>query len=326
MSLDSVRNPVELQRSKISEVSHRLGFSDATLEYLELKGGATSNPILLIPGFTEGKVSLHGFASQLCSQGDTTVLLPDQYQRRDKKILSPGHAVRNQAEYLLAVIAERKLQHTPLDVIAHSFGTIIFDAMSKMAAERGWTCFQSELGAGAVFIAPAGSNPKESRHGLGRRFGIFVATESKIGWDPDALKAGPQNVKSDPLKYAGEALAVSSPQNLIDYSQLAANGVRPHIVVYSNESVYPHELISDTIGVALEAGDIESYSSPLDSRTDGIGLLGVLSLRQLIDGGMPKNEAKAAWQHSNAGAEHNRFMIVPEVDAATALALLRQRR
>lgn len=326
MSTESAPLIPEKQKDHVNESVHRLGFRDGTLEYLELQGSPDNNPIVLIPGFTEGKVSLHGFATELCTQGDATVLLPDQYERRKKGLLIKEQAVHNQAKVLLAMIADRGLEHVPVDVVAHSFGSIIFDDMARQADELGWTCFEGELGSSVVFLAPAGTNPEETRHSLAKRFGGFVATESKTGWDKAALDAGPENVKKDPLKYVGEALAVSSREFVIDYGRLSKIGVRPHVVVYSNESVYPHELVGDTVGAALEAGHIETYSSPLDSRKGGVGLLGVLSMQQLIDDGMSKKQAKAAWQHSNAGAQHNRFMIIPEVDAATVLGVLRQSR
>lgn len=58
-------------------------------------------------------------------------------------------------------------------MISHSYGSLVFDEMQRIAEERGWTCFQD---VDVVMLAPSGSFEKENYLKLGWRLWVMLKT------------------------------------------------------------------------------------------------------------------------------------------------------
>ena len=112
-------------------------------------------PILFVPGFTGGILAKLPFAAHVVRHGRSIIVPGENRLDIMRNEVGRKDATRTQAENMLAVLAAEGLAETPgaVDVVTHSYGALIFDEMSRLAARRDLPCFE---GAHVAMLDPVG--------------------------------------------------------------------------------------------------------------------------------------------------------------------------
>ena len=226
------------------------------------------SPVLYIPGFTEGIVAKAPFAADMASRG-FDITLPGQYRKgilRDA--LDKKNATYSQAVNYLAVAESSGLTESeaPVHVVTHSYGILIFQAMQRIAHERGLDLFKDSK---VAALAPAASNANENPLTLGGRFGQHMWSENftdKDFHDPgDMLKAGAKNLLANLPRSAREVGHMA--RQRVDYEELAVSGIAEAIVFgYAEDRLFPHRVLESTMAKAMEAGIAYAVPISLEER------------------------------------------------------------
>lgn len=221
-------------------------------------------PVLYVPGYTEGIVAKAPFAAELAEKG-FDVILPGQNRKKIlRDSLSKKNATHSQAMNYLAVITAEGLDDQTVDVVTHSYGSLIFQAMQRVAHDRGQSTFQ---GAKLVELAPAGTNADESLLRLGARFARHMISESRTQKDfPDPknemMKAGTKNMLANFPRTVRETLHLA--RTRLDYNELALSGLASITVLgYAEDKLFPHRILASTIEKAWEDNLTVSYATPI---------------------------------------------------------------
>ncbi len=142
-----------------------------TIPYVRVGAADTGErPILFVPGFTAGIEAKLPFALGMAKRRGVEVILPGQNRAGIAKNLNgKKDATFTQASNVLDVLWHTGLAEKPgsVDVVTHSYGSLIFEGMTKIATANGFTCFE---GANVAMMAPAGLNHFENPLALGLRF------------------------------------------------------------------------------------------------------------------------------------------------------------
>lgn len=202
-------------------------------------------PILYVPGFTEGIVAKAPFAAEMHNRG-FDFILPGQNRRKlVKNALGKKDATAAQAENYLAVLdAEGLPDGQPVDVLPHSYGSLIFEAMLKMAPER----FQ---GSRVIILAPGGSNEDETLPRLGGRFAKHMRSERKtrkyFGDNTgDMMKAGSKNMLANLPRSLREVRHLA--HDRVDYEAMMQSGIASLMVLgYAEDVLFPHRVLEKTM-------------------------------------------------------------------------------
>lgn len=244
-----------------ADLAHKPG---EKLLYVRLgKDSAThERPVLYVPGFTEGIVAKAPFAAAMAERG-FDFMLPGQHRRKNiKEIFSRKGATYAQAANYMAVLEKEGLTDQTVDVTTHSYGSLIFQSMQKIAKERGYSCFD---GSEVALLAPAGSNKKEGLLRLGGRFAINLITEAKTKKDfPDPggeqMKAGTKNFIANLPRTLREIWSLG--KSRVDYGELAVSGIGRAVVFgHAEDRLFPHKVLESTMAEAMEAGI--AYATPI---------------------------------------------------------------
>lgn len=241
-----------------SEIAHNWRYAELPdspgeqLPYIRLNEGASEKPVLYIPGFTEGIVSKAPFAAELAGLGND-VIMPDQNRKKIlKDAANKKDATYSQAMNYLAVIEAEGLEN--VDIVTHSYGSLIFDKMQEIAADQGKSYFDD---ANVVMLAPAGFS-KEKIRTIGKRFMAVAKSEGKgnpkdFPDTPEMLKAGIKNFTANIPRAVGEVRHLA--KNQVDYKRLLESGIANLAVVsYAEDRLYSDKVIESTVNQATQAG------------------------------------------------------------------------
>ena len=279
------------------------------------------NPVLIVPGFTGGRQVLEKFAVTLSSQGERKVIYPAQ-PTLDVKLQEGLPIVDHHAMALLEVIDAEGLRRRSVDIITHSFGSIVAVRMAELAKVMGMMSFDSEKGSHSVFISPAGSNDKENLVYLGGRWASFIGRsyiESFLSGkelDPTGAmtKAGVKNFTKDKVKTAKEVNSLSKKSSI--YENLGNIGIKPFVLGYSNDYMFPDRVVKTAI--KSNGSNLEGYAMPID--TGGIGAASFSEFKAKT--GLTGKEARKSWTHHYRNAGHNDFQFHPERTVAAILQVI----
>lgn len=310
---EAINKPEQIQaeRQEIAE------YNGGKVDYSVVGEMTEHNPVVLVPGFTISRLVQRDFANTLSEQGKREVIFLDQpeLQRKPKQKLS---AVDHQAEALLAVIEKEGLSNRPLDFVAHSFGSIVLTRAAEIAHERNLAVFDGAEGSKVVFIAPAGSNKWENIAYLGGRFGHFMVGGQPYGkeLDPtgDWMKAGMDNFFKNPAKTAKEIIHLSKRERI--YSGLGGLGIKPFIIGYPGDYLYPDRTIKKAVKKHGER--ISGYAMPID--THGVGAKNLGDFKEKT--GLNGKDARRHWAHHYRNAGHNDLLFHPERTVNAILPIL----
>lgn len=310
-----------------NEAEKTADFESGRVDYSVIGELSEKRPIILVPGFTIGKLVQRDFANVLHNESDRQVIFADQPSfSRKSSVTQP--VIDRHAEALLAIIEAEGLTDRPLDFITHSMGSLIFTRAAEMAEEKNLACFDedfgTESGSRVIFIAPAGSNPDENIIKLGTRFSKFMLDGRPLGkeLDPtgDWMKAGLKNFKKSPLKTAQEIFQLKKSGTI--YKRLGRLGIKPALIGYPSDSLMPFNGSANTV-MSEEAG-IEGYSMPIDYTSLNLdGITDKPSLKKFKEvTQLEKQKAAKVWARHQAGAGHNDLLFNPYRTAAAVLSLL----
>lgn len=229
------------------------------IAYIRLNEGAGDRPVIYIPGFTEGIISKAPFAADLAQRG-LDVILPDQNRkgisRDSKKIEQP--ATYSQALNYLAVIEAEKLGY--VDVVTHSYGSLIFDSMVRIANRKNEHFFD---GSRVIMLAPAGYND-ETLIDLPIRFIKSFKSEGKnhpksFPDQPEMLAAGIRNFKSNIPRSAREIGSLLKHE--VDYRSLLKWVGSLTVLSYAADELYSQKILYSGMEKAVDGG--VSWAVPL---------------------------------------------------------------
>lgn len=150
------------------------------IQYVRLNDGISqtaSRPVLFVYGFTAGIVANAPFGAALAARG-FDMILPDQ--NRVGILKNPNgkrDATYNQAINVAAIIEAEGLEQTGLDVVTHSYGSLIFSKLLKHAKQSGWDCFEDSK---VAMLAPAGIKHDETVLGFLRRYRALLRTGKQL--------------------------------------------------------------------------------------------------------------------------------------------------
>lgn len=219
------------------------GRKDESLPYLYLgaQNDEQKKKIFYVPGFSEGPEGKAPFGIEMAKRG-YQVLIPGQNRQAVlEDATNKLNASYTQALDYLAVIEHEGLMHESLDVVTHSYGTMVFEHMVRVAEERGWTCFDE---AKVAMLAPAGTNDKENMAKLGWRFGRSMLSEVASGKDfpdPDGtmMKASIKNLAANIPRTAREMFHLF--REKVDYEYLAKESKLGRMAIFSfaKDRLYP---------------------------------------------------------------------------------------
>lgn len=288
-------------------------YDGGTVDYSVVGTDGEHNPVVIVPGFTIGRLVQRNFASTLSREGSRQVIFSEQPDFTDKALPLDNHA-----EALLAILQNEGLSYRPVDFVTHSMGSLIFARAAELAKERGLSAFDKDGGSRAVFIAPAGSNAKENLIYLGGRFANFMAKarpyDKELDPTGDWMKEGASNFLRHKSKTAKEVLALSKKEKI--YQRLGSLGIKPFIIGYSNDSLFPHSTFESTVNKHGET--IEGYAVPVD--TLGVGAKDFAEF--MAKTGLQGKDAKRAWAHHYRNAGHNDLLFHPERTVNAILPIL----
>ena len=229
------------------------------IPYIRLLNDGAGRPVLYVPGFTEGIVAKSGFAATLAAHGHD-VTLPDQNRKGIlKDALDKRSATYTQAVNIMSVLGAEGIlkSNQPVDVVTHSYGSLIFEEMHKIATRRGYGVFDdSEV----IMLAPAGMNGKEHVFSLGYRFLRMMQAEAKVHKDFDdergeMFAAGQGHALANLPCAIREGFELAKRRVGLSYLLRSKIGGLT-IMSYANDNLFP-----DTLA--------EGRLAPYLSRTDG---------------------------------------------------------
>ena len=242
--------------------------------------GARKTMVVVVPGFSRGLAAFYRFAQLLNKSSHRQVIVLDQPEHHSLiDNLRHGHlssglsSLDHQSEALLAVLQDNHLDSKPVDFIAHSFGALVLWRASELGNHRGFKSFSYENGSHSIFLAPSGTYEYEDITKLGRRFLRHMRRRSRKGVNTslDTLKQleSKKSLMHTLVKYLREALTLS--RERIPYSTLHKTGLNPMIFSYSNDVVFPHEILSDSLkkhkghiyGYAMISGPDAHHDDPI---------------------------------------------------------------
>jgi hypothetical protein len=242
-----------------------------TLPYVRL--GAYNEghkPVFYVPGFTEGIEAKAPFGIEMARAGFDIIVPGQNRESILKDAANKKNPTYSQALNYLAVIEAEGLQNEPMDIAAHSYGSLIFEEMVREAEARGWTCFDD---ARVAFLAPAGTNEDEGFTSLGVRFARSIISEGdKTPKDfPDStgemLKAGTGNFMANIPRALREMLHLFKEK--VDYGYLALRVGKIAVFSYGEDRLFPFRVQAATLERVSIAG--VSYATPYSQvlRPDG---------------------------------------------------------
>lgn len=209
--------------------------------YLGEQNDSQKKKVFYVPGFSEGPEGKAPFGIEMAKRG-YHVLIPGQNRQAVlEDATNKLNASYTQALDYLAVIEHEGLMYKSLDVVTHSYGTMVFEHMVRVAEERGWTCFDE---AKVAMLAPAGTNDKENMVKLGWRFVRSMLSEVASGKDfpdPDGtmMKASIKNLAANIPRTAREMFHLF--REKVDYEYLAKESKLGRMAVFSfaKDRLYP---------------------------------------------------------------------------------------
>jgi hypothetical protein len=144
----------QLNQRRFAPLSHDEG---QTVPYTRVFPSADAEnqldrPVLYVPGFTEGEVAKAPFAAALAEQG-ATVILPGQNRSKIVRDAVMGrNATCAAARNMLSVMECEGLMDGGVDVVTHSYGSLIFEAMTTLTRAQGRSTFEDSR---VVMFRPA---------------------------------------------------------------------------------------------------------------------------------------------------------------------------
>lgn len=210
----------------------------------------SERPIVFFPGYTWDSEHSSGPFVAALEQAGHQVVAGAYYDQRQPDMgdlaYKPKDATDRLALIMLSQIKAAGLEHTPVNVVAHSYGALIYERAYELSTTLGWDCFAPDPGKErqAVLLAPSGTLEREKATRIIPR---YIRNLGELG-----LEVGPtdkafitqqKRLLGEPVRRLQEAYRLSTDR--INYQALADGGVQVHIVGYGDDTVFPLAELSD---------------------------------------------------------------------------------
>lgn len=219
-------------------------------------------PSVFVNGLNATVEGTRNFALDYALLGNRLLMVEqncDEVKTRAGLEIDPTTA---QALNHLAAIEAEGLHATPgLNVITHSYGSLIFQRMVELAKEFGWECFDDSH---VVLVAPAGVNKQEKLRSLAWRFRGVVFDEGHLGkvYDKDKrmYKAVRKVILSRPKQVVREIRDIA--RLTYDPAYVASNGIRQTILGHPEDPVFTQQHIQEFMSEHEHIDPAISWSEP----------------------------------------------------------------
>lgn len=236
-----------------------------TIPYVRVGCADTDErPILYVPGFTAGIEAKLPFALGMAKRRGVEVIMPGQNRKEILKDALTGKkdATHSQAANMMDVLAHAGLakEAGSVDIVTHSYGSLIFEAMTKIAATHKLRCFK---GANVAMMAPAGMNRFENPFSLGWRFLKGFRAEGPMKKDifdlnyyealgAEMFEVGKKNALANVPRTVREAWELA--RRRLNIAELRGSGIGSlAILPFAEDDVFPAHLQRRMIARAFAA-------------------------------------------------------------------------
>jgi pimeloyl-ACP methyl ester carboxylesterase len=260
------RTAVQLNQWQSAPLSYA---ENEQISYVRLGSYDTAEqpPVIYVNGINAGIVAGAPFVGQMASRGFDMLLADQNRARVAHQRYTRRDATHVEAEALAAIISQENLENTPLSVITHSYGSLVFQALHGIAAANSWTCFQ---GSKVAMLAPAGTIKHDSPGKFLQRYRKLLHTPPTTQF-PDGYqdfrsemsRAGETFIRANKKRAFSENFA--SVFKKVSIQRMLRAGVSEFMVyIYAEDELYSEHAFEDTI----KDNDIEglSFSSPVSTQ------------------------------------------------------------
>ena len=302
---------------------------EGQVNYLKIgQDNPNANPIVIVPGSTQGVEVLEDFGVELSRLGNRKVYVLDQFKRQErnwdklKPFTREGRlGLEQQTSTLLQLLSYKDLTQKPVDFVANSFGAPVAVRAAEVAAERGWSCFNAETGSHMALISPAASKKGEFFLPIGGRFGWWLLEYPRVNkyLDPnnEMLKAGVQNFIEDLPKTINEMRAFAKVR--IPYKKLGEIGIKPVVLGYASDKMMPYRIMDSTLEPNMD--QLSGIATIVDPENIAAGNFSEFKQKTGLSG----KAAKEAWAHHYRRADHNDQQFHPQRSAQAILQIFDDR-
>lgn len=209
-------------------------------------------PVLYVPGFGGGIINKASFAAEL-AEHNVPLILPGQNRHKIVEDAIHGrNATVAQARNYLAVLDHTMGPNKRVNVIAHSYGALIFQKMVELSPDR-------FTDSNVALMAPSGSIEDETLADLSRRW--VASTRSEMN------KKRPMEFPDD-KGVTGKASALTLMANLprmkqeiselaharIEYPALVKRVGSLVAISFAEDRMFPEDRMFSSLDAAVEAG------------------------------------------------------------------------
>jgi hypothetical protein len=243
-----------LSYPKFAYSSTQLG---EAIPYVRLGDADGGYPALYVPGFAEGIEAKAPFAVEMAMRG-VEMILPGQNRRGTLKdpITGRKSATYTQARnYMDVLAAENLLQaESSVDIITHSYGSLIFDEMVRIAKRWGLNCFED---VNVVMMAPAGFNEDETLPWLFQGFVCAALSERKNKKEfedvnGEMLRAGTRNFFANVPRALREITDLATRR--VDYKTLMKEIGQLTVLTFAEDDLFSDQVLGTALTKLVEAG------------------------------------------------------------------------
>ncbi|HEX4774371.1 MAG TPA: hypothetical protein VH234_02550 [Candidatus Saccharimonadales bacterium] len=245
----------DLNWPRVAQVAGDAGHS---VRYVRV-GSATAvpgrRPVLFINGFLAGITANAAFVADLASRG-FDVLLQDQMRGEPFRNESGKRdATYTQALGTAAILESEGLTQTPIDVVTHSYGSLILDSLTGVAKQKDWKCFNNSR---ACLVAPSGLKVDESPVSFLKRYARFFKpnqskpkfSDSYWQFEDEMFDAGKANLKKNPRLALREGWEII--RRRADLPVMLKRGIGSIVLVFNAEDeLFSYEDLESSMPVLL---------------------------------------------------------------------------
>jgi hypothetical protein len=240
------------------------------IPFVRLNEGATEKPVFIVGGFGEGIINKAPFAGQLALDGADVVLIGQNRKSMLKDAAHKRVPTHAQARNIEAVIRYAGMGRKPKDIITHSYGSDIYDAMVERSEERGDDWYQDST---AILLAPSGF-VYERLDSIVYRWGRMLRSEM------DKSRQDFPDHKGETAVASTKTLAANLPRMFgeigdllhkrVDARRMLRNVGQLVIMNYFEDEMYPPGKVEFFIEEAMRCGAIWTMPYSTDRMGDGL--------------------------------------------------------
>lgn len=293
-----------LQAWRPAPIAEQAGQSIGYVRLNDGQGAENTKPIVFVNGFLAGIVANAPFGADMASRG-YDFILPDA-SRGGLLANANGFpdATYTQAAAIAAILEKEELTSTPLDVVTHSMGSLVFQDLLGIAEGRGWTCFSN---AAVAMLAAAGVKQPESLPRFVIRWLKLFRAGGKLEkfadsyWrhEKEMFAAGQANLKANWRRALRDGYETATGELRVD--RLLSQGVgRLALVTFAEDVLYSGDVLEESLQRIILTRD--------DDRITAFTPFSLKSHEAGIRGGKGADHSDQQFNPRRVGAAVTRFL------------------